>query len=512
MDVGTIVADACSRYADRVALEDDTRSVTFGELGDRVARLAGALRTLGLRPGDAVLDLQTNAASYVETDMALARAGLVRVALNYRLLPEDWSRIAADCGARAILYRASFAEQAASLVDAMDVAVAIDGDAPGHPYEALIADGEPLPPAEGVDLDTLVSLNYSSGTTGKPKGARRTHRNRIASMRNIRSDITGDPAPDDAWVHAGPITHASGLFVLPHLAMGVRQIILPAFEPAAVVEAVAERGGTGTVLVPTMVARMVAHEGISPDALRGLRRLCYAGAPTPPDQIRRAAEVLTPNLVQFYGLVEAIPPVTVLGVADHARGFADRPDLLTSAGRACAAVELAVVDDEGRPVATGELGEIATRGDHVMQGYFGSAGADVTKHVVDGWLRTGDIGRLDAEGFLFLADRRGDMIITGGYNVYPSEVENVLAALPGVAEVAVVGVADAEWGQRIVAVYSGDAAADALGAACRERLPGYKKPKDFVRVARFPHSSTGKIAKGVLRERLEAGADPGEPA
>ena len=510
MDVGTIVARAARRYHDRIAVEDDTRSLTFGELGDRVRRLAAGLLSLGLKPGDRVLDLQTNAVSYVETDLAFATAGLVRVALNHRLLPEDWTRIAGDCEARAIVYREEFHGKVGSLADSLDHAVVIGGD-----YESLIARTEPLPRKLGFDPGTLVSLNYSSGTTGKPKGARRTHRNRVASMANMMADVLGAQRPDDAWVHAGPITHASGLFVLPHVALGVRQIILPSFSPEALVDAVAARGGTGTVLVPTMLARTVAHDGMGPEVLSNLRRLCYAGAPTPPDQIRRAAEVLTPNLVQFYGLVESIPPVSVLSTADHALGLSSRPELLTSAGRACLGVELAVVDDAGVPIADGELGEVVTRGDHVMEGYFGAAAAEgATKSVVDGWLRTGDIGRLDAEGYLYLADRRGDMIITGGYNVYPSEVENVLASLPGIGEVAVVGVADEEWGQRIVAVYSSATPLDeaALLEACRERLPGYKKPKEFRRVRAFPLSSTGKIAKNVLRKRLEAGEEPGETA
>ncbi|MFM7718747.1 MAG: AMP-binding protein, partial [Actinomycetota bacterium] len=221
MDVGTIVARAARRHAARIAVEDDRRSLTFGELGDRVRRLAAGLLSLGLRPGDRVLDLQTNAVSYVETDLAFATAGLVRVALNHRLLPEDWTRIAGDCDARAIVYHEDFHAKVGPLADALDFAVVIGGD-----YESLIARTDPLPRRLGFGPDTLVSLNYSSGTTGKPKGARRTHRNRVASTTNMMADVLGAQRPDDAWVHAGPITHASGLFVLPHVALGVRQIIL----------------------------------------------------------------------------------------------------------------------------------------------------------------------------------------------------------------------------------------------------------------------------------------------
>jgi acyl-CoA synthetase (AMP-forming)/AMP-acid ligase II len=311
--------------------------------------------------------------------------------------------------------------------------------------------------------------------------------------------LGGGPAPADVYLHAGPITHTSGLFVLSFLAAGAKQVILPAFDAAAVVEAVRERGVTHTALVPTMVARLIAVG----EPLAGLKMLGYAGAPMPPEQIRRAHEALTPNLVQYYGLVEAIPPVTVLSAADHARGLAGEPELLTSAGRAAGEVELRIVDDAGRPLPAGEVGEVVTRGEHVMPGYW-RADATAVKAVRDGWLHTGDLGRLDADGLLWLVDRKGDMIITGGYNVYPREVEDVVAEVPGVREVAVVGVADPEWGQRIVALYTGDpAAADAVAAHCRARLASYKKPKEIRHVAEFPLNATGKIAKNVLRARLE---------
>jgi acyl-CoA synthetase (AMP-forming)/AMP-acid ligase II len=258
-----------------------------------------------------------------------------------------------------------------------------------------------------------------------------------------------------------------------------------------------------------MVARLVALPGVSPERLGGLRMLGYAGAPMPPEQMRAAHERLTPNLVQYYGLVEAIPPVTVLDADDHARGLADQPELLSSAGRPALGVELAVVDESGSPLPAGEVGEVVTRGDHVMPGYWDASGrTDLGKAVVDGWLHTGDLGRLDAAGRLSLVDRKGDMIITGGYNVYPREVEDVIAEVPGVHEVAVLGVDDPEWGQRVTALYTVHAgsavSADQVLDHCRGRLASYKKPKDVRRVDEFPLSSTGKIAKKVLREQLAA--------
>jgi acyl-CoA synthetase (AMP-forming)/AMP-acid ligase II len=503
---GRLIERAVRRYGDRVAVEMDGRAVTFAEIGKRVFRLGRGLRDRGLQTGDRVLDLQTNGITYVETDLAFAVAGLVRVTLNYRLTPADWLHIAQDCGARALVYDARFADQAEPLLDSVEHAVVI-GSGPGVPYEDLLAASPPQPLVVELDPDELVSLNYSSGTTGAPKGSRRSHRNRLASLHNILTDIyRGLPAADDAWVHAGPITHASGLFVLPHFAFGARQIILPTWDPEALVHAVTDRGGTGTVLVPTMIARLLAG-GIRAGALANLRRLVYAGAPMPPEQVRQAHADVTPHLVQMYGLVEAIPPVTVLNELDHRLGIEERPDMLASAGRACFGVELRIVDEAGIERPAGEVGEVLTRGDHVMSGYWADHDATAAKAVRDSWLHTGDLGRLDEEGRLFLVDRKGDMIISGGYNVYPREVEDVIAELPGVAEVAVVGVRDPEWGQRVTALYrTRDWPAvgeEDVRRHCGARLATYKKPKDVIRVAEFPLNSTGKIDKRRLRRELE---------
>lgn len=512
MDIGTLVTRAAQRFGDRVAVEGPDADRTFAQLGDRVARIANGLLAQGLRPGDRVLDLQRNSTTYLETDLAIRAAGLVRAALNYRLHPSDWERIADDSGARGLLYDPAFEEQTEALRSGIDVVVCT-GDGPGRSLEKLIADA-PAGRIPAREPDALCGLHYSSGTTGHPKGAQRTHRNWMASVVNMTHDVLGGPpGPRDCYVHAGPITHTSGLFVLPFLVAGAWQVVQPAWDPEDFVAAVRERGATHTAVVPTMVARLLTS-GADRDDLRGLKMLGYAGAPMPPEQMRQAHDRLTPNLVQYYGLVEAIPPVTVLDAADHARGLAGEPDLLTSAGRPALGVEIAVVDEDGREVPPGETGEVVTRGDHVMAGYWNADRRDdLSKSVVDGWLHTGDLGRLSADGHLWLVDRKGDMIISGGYNIYPREVEDVIAEVPTVAEVAVVGVADQDWGQRVVALVTarpGESVdPEAVLAHCRERMASYKKPKEVRVVTELPLNSTGKIAKKVLRERLglEGGAE-----
>jgi acyl-CoA synthetase (AMP-forming)/AMP-acid ligase II len=512
MDVCTLVTRAAHRFADRIAVDGPGGALTFAELGDRVVRLANALLASGLRPGDRVLDLQTNSNTYLESDLAIRSAGLVRVALNHRLHTTDWERITSDSGACALIYNARFADQTEALRQDIDHVFVI-GDGPGTPYERLLYEGSSrtLPP---VDPEALCGLHYSSGTTGHPKGAQRTHRNWFASVVNMTQDVLGGvPGHDDAYVHAGPMTHTSGLFVLPFLVAGARQIVLPSWKPETFMEAVAGRGATHTAVVPTMVARLLSTPGVDPDTFADLRMLGYAGAPMPPEQMRQASERITPNLVQYYGLVEAIPPVTVLDATDHARGLSDEPELLTSAGRPAVGVEIRVVDEEGQQVGTGETGEVVTRGDHVMRGYWNADNRDdLSKSVRDGWLHTGDLGLVSEDGHLWLVDRKGDMIISGGYNIYPREVEEVVAEVPGVAEVVVLGISDADWGQRVVALVTAQSGAvvdeTTVLEHCTDRMASYKKPKEVRVIESFPLNSTGKIAKQILRGQLESEARP----
>lgn len=515
MTIGLLVQRAAARFGDRPAVQGPEGTRTFAELAGRAVGLARGLLSLGLKPGDRVLELLPNGCALVESDVALAMAGLVRVPLNPRLGPAEWERIADDCGARALVYDARFAGETEALRSSL--CAVVSGDAPGRRVEDLVAGGSwatggPLDDrgsgrstAIGGALDDLVGLAYSSGTTGRPKGARRTHRNRIASALAMTHEVLGGPPASDAvYLHAGPAIHTSGLFVLPFLMAGARQVFLDHADAPAILAAIDEHNVTHTALVPTMVSRLAAIAGGTP-----LRMLAYAGAPMPSGQIRRASERLTPNLVQYYGLVEAMPPLTVLDAAEHARGLAGEPELLASAGRVCLAIDLRVVDEDGRPLPDGEPGEVVVRGDPVTPGYFNAEGrADLGKSFVNGRLRTGDIGHLGPGGRLWLTDRRNDLIITGGYNVYPREVEDVIAGIDGVADAAVVGLADQDWGQRVVAVYTCSdrpIAAEEVLRHCRLALPAHKRPKSARPVSSLPLNATGKISRREVLRRLEAG-------
>ncbi|MCT9930738.1 AMP-binding protein [Planotetraspora sp. A-T 1434] len=506
MPVSLLVERAAARYGGRVALEGPDGRLTFAQLDDRVTRLARGLLGLGLRPGDRVLELQPNGCGAVESDLALAAAGLVRVPLNPRLDPREWEAIADDSGARALIYDASFTETTEALRSGLGAGfTVVTGDGPGRPREELINDSPPNRLRLDHAADDLVGLAYSSGTTGRPKGAMRTQRNRIASALAMTHEVLGGrPRPDSAFLHAGPVIHTSGLFVLPFLVAGARQVLLEHADAATLVETIEAHGITHTALVPTMISRLLAVPGVERARLASLRMLAYAGAPMPERHIRQAAELLTPHLVQYYGLVEAMPPLTVLDEADHARGLDEWPELLRSAGRTCLAVGLRIVDGDGAVLPEGETGEVEVRGDPVMPGYWNAERRDdLGKALTGGWLRTGDIGRLGPGGHLWLTDRKNDMIITGGYNVYPREVEEVVSGIEGVGAAAVVGLPDADWGQRIVVAYTGQVDPGDVLARCRTALPPHKRPKQAYLYPALPLNATGKISRRDVVEMLE---------
>lgn len=501
MFVSTLLERAAARWPHRTALVDGDVRLTYLELHERVARLANALAGLGLRPGDRVLDIQRNAHTYVETDLACAVAGLVRVAVNVRLTPAEWAYIADNAGVRAVIYGAPFAEPVEQLVQdaAPTVVVRIGSDGPGEAYDAALAAASPVPPHRRPRPDEIVSLNYSSGTTGRPKGCIRTAANRWASMQDMLSTVfEGTLGRDDVFLHAGPLTHASGLFVLPHIAVGATQVVLSRFDEQEVRATLERERVTATVMVPTMLERLLTtFDGDQPAALPHLRRLAYAGAPMAPDRIAVADRTLSGRLVQFYGLVEAIPPLTVLTPGDHRH-----PALRTSAGRPVPGVAVMVVDEDDRPLPPGERGELLIGGLHVMDGYWADDEATV-KSVEQGWLRTGDLAWRDEDGYVYLVDRKADMIITGGFNVMPREVELVLGEHDAVGEVAVVGLPDPTWGEAVTAFVvprPGRAIdVDALHAHCADRLSGFKKPKRIELVGELPKGSTGKVSRAALR-------------
>ena len=342
-----------------------------------------------------------------------------------------------------------------------------------------------------------------------PKGALRTHRMRLASMRAMLRDVVEPTGAVTAYLHAGPAIHTSGLFILPMLMLGARQVMAHHVNPAGIAELVQAEHISHLALVPSVIDALAHLPEEKRRAFAHVRMLAYAGAPMPPTQVHRAAQNLTDRLVQYYGLVEAIPPVTVLSIDDHARGLGGEPQLLTSAGRIVSDAQVEVRTDSDENAATQTaLGEVVVRGPMVTPGYWNAAKrTDLGKSFDDEALLTGDIGVVD-DGYLYLADRKNNMLISGGYNVYPGEIESAVATTPGLREVVVVGLDDERWGQRIVLAYttSSGVELDATQQATLQHhlnnLAKHKRPKSCHFRTEFPLGATGKIDRRAVAAQL----------
>lgn len=510
MLVHDVLRDAATAHGGRPAVRGPDGDRSFAELLDRASRLASGLRALGLRRGDRVLEAIPNGCALIESEFALALAGLVRVPLNPRLGPREWQGIARDSGARALVIDPLIkSADGAAILTHVDVDVVIDaGTSPPAGVASvkdLIAGGD-LETDHRADQDDLVALAYSSGTTGRPKGARRTHRMRLASAGAMTTHVLrGTLDSDSLYLHAGPAIHTSGLFTLPMLRAGVPQEMLDDAPSRRIVEVIRDLRVTHLAVVPTVVAALTQIATAQEVPLESVRMLAYAGAPMQTAQLRAAFESLTPHLVQYYGLIEAMPPLSVLTADDHARALTDRPDLLTSAGRVVPSIDLRV--DAAR-------GEIGVRGNAVTPGYWNAESRDdLGKAITDGWLETGDLGRVE-DGYLWITDRRADVIISGGYSIFPSEVENFVSTATGVAQCAAVGLPDTTWGQRLVVAYQASPGArvtnEDLLEACQPLAP-HKRPKEFVAMIEVPLGATGKVDRRAVATRLTLADGAGSP-
>jgi long-chain acyl-CoA synthetase len=474
------------------------------ELARRAAGLAAALRDrFALAAGERVALVLENRADYIEALAGIWWAGLAAVPVNAKLHPRELGWILADSEAALCV---TSPKLAATVADAATDAPALREilEVGGTAWDALVGH-EPAELA-AVAADELAWLFYTSGTTGRPKGAMITHRNLRAMTYGYLIDVD-EVAPRSALLHPAPLSHGSGLYVVPHAAMGSVQVVPESggFEPAETWAMVAAHPRSHVFAAPTMVQRLTRHAiEHRPDTAQ-LATIIYGGAPMYLADLEAAHAALGHRLAQLYGQGESPMCITALNKAQHrAAAAAGRADRLQSAGTAQLVVELRIGDAAGRPLPAGETGEIMVRGDSVVPGYWRNPEA-TTATMGDGWLRTGDVGVVDAEGYLTLKDRSKDLIISGGANIYPREVEEVLLTHPAVREVSVVGLPDPEWGEIVVAclVAEGVTAAE-LDAHCLARIARFKRPKDYRFLAELPKSNYGKILKRELRALLAA--------
>jgi long-chain acyl-CoA synthetase len=491
----------------RVALADPRRPAVFhgptllcdyAVFADRAARLASSLRASGLQPGDRVAIFMRNHPAYLEVLYGAWWAGLAVVPMNAKLHLREAQWILDHSEARWAFVTADVGEGLSAPGSVIETT--------GDEYQALL--GLPPAPLAARAAEDLAWLFYTSGTTGKPKGVMLTHRNLMTMGLAYFVDVDSI-APGDAIVYGGPMSHGAGLYAIPHVMAGARHVI-PAsggFDPAEMFELAAGVGPLSMFAAPTIVKRLVDHAQATGAECSGFKTIVYGGAPMYAADIRRAIGVMGPRFVQIYGQGESPMVITALSrshLADTAHPRHEQR--IASVGVAQTPVEVRIADSDGAPLPVARIGEVLVRGDTVMTGYWRDPQASAAA-VRDGWLFTGDMGALDEDGFLTLKDRSKDVIISGGSNIYPREVEEVLTLAAEVAEVSVVGAPDPEWGEIVVAFIVPRPGCEIhpsqLDELCLEHIARFKRPKRYEFVGGLPKNNYGKVLKTALRERLK---------
>jgi acyl-CoA synthetase (AMP-forming)/AMP-acid ligase II len=491
------------RFGDRV--------LTYVELRDRCWRLSNALAAVG-EPGDRVAILAENCPEYAECYYGVPGAGMALTLLNYRLTARELTYIIGDSAPRLLVVEPKHLptiEQIRADLPSVETVLLIGAEAEGCvDYDAFVATGAAREPARRPSEDDLCWLLYTSGTTGLPKGAMLSHRNLLTAVFN---SLAGwEVAPDEVVMYTFPQFHVAGYLIPLHHLRGYKLVLLRSFDPRTMLRTVEAHRVTNTGMAPTMIAMLLESGMADAYDISSLKRIGY-GASSMPAEVLRKARQKWPE-VRFatgFGMTELSGNVMSMGSLDHDRAADHGLALLGSVGKQLPLSRVRVVDDDGRDVAPNTPGEILIKGDQVLMGYWRNPEATAAAFT-DGWFHSGDIGRWDEDGYLYIVDRKKDMILTGGENVYPREVEEVLYEHPAVVEAAVVGAPDPTWGERVVAVIcvreGHEIAAGDVVEHCRGRIAGYKRPRQVAFIDVLPRNASGKVLKRELRDRIAAGA------
>jgi acyl-CoA synthetase (AMP-forming)/AMP-acid ligase II len=512
MNMGIHLTRSAQWFSERTAVVFQDVRLTYRQFNERVNRLANGLTTLGLRKGDRVAFFSSNRHHVLEAFYACHKAGLVTVPLNARVSIAEAVQMLNNAEAHGLLVgEESVAEIEGARAEIETVAyyVATSKPAPSMiDYETLLAGASPDEPLTDVGPDDLVSIEYTSGTSGSLKAAMLTHRN-FLSMSKKELLMPGlDLEKDSVMCHVAPVTHGTVAMVLPTIVRGACNLILPGFDVKLVLETIEKEKVTHILLVPTMINFVMAYPDLGKYDLSSIRTILYAASPMPAARVKQALDIFGPVLMQNYGCHEASALITYLSKEDHVHnGDPKKLKRLASAGIPIMESDVRVVNEEGKDVAPGEVGEIIERGDDTMVGYWKDPQL-TAETILDGWLHTRDMATVDEEGYIYIVDRKSDMIISGGFNIYPFEVEEVLYRHPAVFEAAVVSVPDDQWGESVKAVVvlkeGMTAQPEELIEHCRTYLASYKKPKSVDFVAELPKNAHGKVLRRVLRAKYWA--------
>jgi long-chain acyl-CoA synthetase len=500
---------AVASNASKAAVICGGARLSFGEVGRRVNRLSVGLSDLGITRGDRVAVLALNCHRFLELYCGVPQMGAVIVPVNFRLPPQEIKYILEHSGSRAVAVDAALMPTLDGIrpqLETIERFISIsDHQHEGYiDYEELLARSSHEFEQPEIGGDDLLGLFYTSGTTAEPKGVMLTHKNVAANV--AHSEPFWQYVPEDVYLHAAPMFHlADGATVYSNFARATTQACVGRFEPKAVLEMVERERISTMVLVPTMINFLLQEPGLGSYDLTSLRHITYGASPIAPDLLRRAMKVFGCRFGQGYGLTEASPLLTALAADDHVITGEKSERRLASCGKPVPGVDVRVVKPDGSEVRAGEVGEIIARGPNIMAGYW-KRPEDTANAIIDGWLYTGDLATVDEDGYIYLVDRKKDMIVTGGENVYSTEVEAALYAHPAVKEAAVIPIPHADWGESVHACITlrdgKQAAPEELIDFCRDRLASYKLPRSVeILEGELPKGGTGKILKKQLRER-----------
>lgn len=481
--IGQLARKSAQAYPKKTAVKYGERIITYAELLTRAEALTAFFAGQQLQKGDRIGILMSNRAEHIELDVAISLAGFVKVPINYRLHPKEMDYQVAHSGMSFIIGEQTLIEQLSTTLPKLYV---------GEDYEAIMAEFAGQAQLAEVTEDDLMAIMYTSGTTGNPKGVMLTHRNMVSGALSLA--IACEVSFDDKIGHVAPLTHGANF--LSHVAWlyGLTQVVYDKFEPESFIQHLQQDEVTTIFLVPTMVNLMIQHDAFDASYLSTIKSINMAGSPIAAAKLQEALDKCGTKFVQTYGQVEGPMCISIMPRNELA-------SRLHSCGRVGPFVDVRIVGEDGKALPIGEVGEICAKGPLVMKGYWENE--EATKDTIrDGWLHTGDLGRIDEEGYLYIVDRKKEMIISGGVNIYPREVEEVLNKHPHVKETCVIGIPDDKWGESVIAYvvpnHRGEVAAEELLALCKEHLASFKKPKEIHIVDALPKSSYGKILKREL--------------
>ncbi len=516
LNVGILIDKAVAKHREKIAAKMGELEITYAELGEKSNRVANALLDLGLSKGDRIAVLMWNAIEYLYIDYGSAKIGAVKVPLNHMLVMDDVDFRLGDSQPRAVVVDEFFLPWILALRTkhpSISVIVCIT-DRPEelpagiHSFHALIGQASSENPKVEVDQDDLLALMYTGGTTGISKGVMHTHKSFISIV--YSQALEWNVAWDEVLLIMAPLPHATGFMVPSVLLKGGKVIITKGFDPPEMCQIIQRERVTWTFMVPTMIYVLLDYMDRNSFDFSSLRTIFYGAAPMSPERLKIAIEKFGPIFMQGYSQMEVANQTTVFNIQEHIEAAGKYPRRLSSCGRPVIMSQVRIVDEQGIDVPVGEIGEIITRGPHMMRGYW-KREEDTKEAIKSGWLYTGDMASMDEDGFIYIVDRKKDMIISGGLNVYSAEVESVLMQHPSIKQAAVIGIPDEKWGEAVMAsvVLESDTAADQkdIMAFCRERLSAYKRPKVLDFVDNLPATPYGKIDKKALRAKHWAGRE-----